>query len=195
MEYILTPYAKPLTNLAWWDDGFSDGELNWLQNKAKEAQLDASVGGGGGGSIDKSIRRSKVNWINNNTDTLWLFARLGSIISRVNADYFNFDLIGFGEGLQLTNYESNILGEYNWHTDSGGPGPCRKLSLSMQLSFPEEYEGGVLEVKDTNEQVREAPKKRGYISLFPSFLRHRVTPVTKGSRQSLVVWITGPNFK
>jgi len=192
MEYVLTPYSTKLVDIAWWDNAFTEEELNFLQNIAKNANVESQVGNG---QVNKDIRKSKHIWVNNNPDTFWIFNKLGVIISKVNASFFNFDLTGFGEALQVTNYESNNLGEYNWHIDNGSNSPCRKLSLSIQLSHPYEYEDGFLEIRDREDTVHTIPKKRGYISLFPSFLRHRVTPVTSGSRQSLVAWISGPNFK
>ena len=83
---------------------------------------------------------------------------------------------------------------YGWHVDGGGGGPSRKLSLVLQLTDPSQYEGGNLEIMTSSnpEQVR---KQRGIIAAFPSYVMHQVTPVTKGSRQSLVAWISGPRFK
>ena len=73
----------------------------------------------------------------------------------------------------------------------------RKLSMVIQLSDPKDYEGGILEIH-ANEHYPPPPdelKRRGTIVVFPSFLRHRVIPVTKGVRYSLVAWIEGPHFR
>jgi PKHD-type hydroxylase len=98
------------------------------------------------------------------------------------------------EDMQYTVYGSGG-DHYNWHIDSGGSNPCpRKLSLSLQLSDPSEYEGGNLEFmigKDGNS----AKKERGLVVAFPAYRLHRVTPVTKGVRKSIVIWTTGPQFR
>jgi len=70
----------------------------------------------------------------------------------------------------------------------------RKLSLVLQLTDPEEYEGGDLELMTSSDPIA-VLKQRGLISVFPSFVLHRVTPVTKGTRRTLVVWACGPEFK
>jgi PKHD-type hydroxylase len=134
-----------------------------------------------------------VSWLDNNPDTNWLFEKLGQAVSQLNSDYFRFDLTGFGENLQLTNYDQSENGMYGWHQDYGSK-VSRKLSLSVQLTDPSEYEGGNLQIMTTGAPVN-VRKQRGLIVAFPSYVLHQVTPVTQGSRQSLVAWISGPAFK
>lgn len=193
MQYLLTPYASKTETWAWWENAFSNDELNWLQNKAKEAQQSGLVGGGGAGVVNPDIRRSQVSWLNNNADTRWVFEKLAHIASRLNADNFRFDLTGFGEPLQLTHYDQSENGMYGWHQDFGG-GISRKLSLVLQLTDPSEYEGGNLQVM-TSGEPQNVRKQRGIVTAFPSYVLHQVTPVTQGTRQSLVAWVSGPQFK
>lgn len=197
MQYILTPHNEAQEPFAWWENGFNEQELNWLQQQAKNFKEKAAVGGGGNGIVDTSIRRSGLNWMPNNQETQWVFEKLGHIISSLNAQFFRFDLRGFGEHIQLTNYDSSENGMYGWHVDMGPNmnSPCRKLSLVLQLSDPVEYEGGVLELQPHGKDVIKMRKQRGLVVAFPSWTLHQVTPVTQGSRQSLVAWITGPAFK
>jgi len=195
MEYVITPFARATHTLTWWDNIFNTEELNILQELAINANICADVGEYGDTAIIEKMRRSKVYWLSYNNDSAIFYEKLSFVISSLNASIFNYDLTGFGEPLQLTNYESSNKGTYDWHVDSGaGLNINRKLSLSLQLSDPDSYEGGILEVLDGDNAIQ-IPKKRGYISVFPSFSRHRVTPVTKGSRQSLVVWVSGPPFR
>jgi PKHD-type hydroxylase len=70
----------------------------------------------------------------------------------------------------------------------------RKLSMVLQLSDPSEYDGGDLEFYVQSEPIK-AEKKKGIVYVFPSWVLHRVTPVTRGTRRSLVMWIAGPKFK
>jgi len=193
MQYLLTPYAKPIPPFVWWEGAFTEQELNWLQAKAKAAEQNAEVGGGEGGVVNKQVRRSQVSWIDNNPNTKWVFEKLAHVASQLNAENFRFDLTGFGENLQLTNYDQSENGMYGWHQDYGG-GVSRKLSMAMQLTDPSEYEGGNLQTMTTGEPAN-VRKQRGLIAVFPSYVLHQVTPVTQGSRQSLVAWISGPAFK
>lgn len=195
MQYVMTPYAQSIEPWVWWENGFSDAELDWLQTKALSADTAASVGGGGNGEVNKNIRRSQVSWLSNNSETLWVFEKLAYIASKLNAQYFRFDLTGFGEALQLTHYDQSESGMYGWHQDYGGNfSVSRKLSLVLQLTDPARYEGGNLQIM-TSGQPQTVKKQRGLVAAFPSYVLHQVTPVTQGSRQSLVAWISGPAFK
>jgi PKHD-type hydroxylase len=84
---------------------------------------------------------------------------------------------------------------YGWHQDYGGKlSPSRKLSLVLQLTDPAQYEGGNLQVM-TSGEPKSVRKQRGLIAAFPAYTLHQVTPVTQGTRQSLVAWISGPQFR
>jgi PKHD-type hydroxylase len=193
MQYVLTPHARRIEPYAWWEGAFTEQELNWLQNKAKESKQDASVGGQGGNGVNSDIRRSQVSWLSNTPETRWVFEKLGFIASRLNANHFEFDLTGFGELLQLTHYDQSENGMYGWHQDYNAA-VSRKLSLVLQLSDPSEYEGGNLQLK-TESEPQTVKKQRGLVVAFPSYVLHQVTPVTQGNRQSLVAWVSGPQFK
>lgn len=195
MQYMLTPYSENQEPFAWWEGAFTDQELNWLQQKAREANQKAQVGGGNGGGVNPEVRRSDLNWMPNTPETTWVFEKLAHVVSSLNSQYFRFDLTGFGEHIQLTHYDSSEHGMYGWHVDFGKTGPSRKLSIVMQLSDPSEYEGGNLELQPHGKEVIKIKKQRGLVVAFPSWTLHQVTPVTQGNRQSLVSWITGPAFK
>jgi PKHD-type hydroxylase len=197
MQYVLTPYNQAQEYFAWWENAFNEQQLNWLQQQARNVQMKAQVGGGGQGVNDPNIRRSGLHWLPNTTETQWVFEILGHAVSSLNAQFFKFNLIGFGEQIQLTNYDESEQGMYGWHIDMGPNtnAPCRKLSIVMQLSDPVEYEGGVLELQTSGKNVIKMRKQRGLIVAFPSWTLHQVTPVTQGNRQSLVAWISGPPFK
>lgn len=193
MQYFLTPFAKRMESWAWWEGAFSPQELDFLQAQAQNAQQDATVGGDENGGVNPSIRRSQVAWMRNSADTAWVFERLAGVAVRSNAENFRLDLTGFGEQLQLTTYRDTDSGTYGWHQDFNGS-ISRKLSIVMQLSDPADYDGGDLQIF-TSAVPTTVPKKRGLIALFPSFAVHQVTPVIRGSRQSLVAWVSGPSFK
>lgn len=192
MEHLLTPHSKGIEPFAWWENAFTEEQLNWLQQKAKEA---AEVGETGG-DVDQleQTRRSEVNWLHNTQETSWVFKQLAHVASSLNAEHFGFDLTGFGEPLQLTNYHEVRQGMYKWHQDFGGSGVSRKLSMVLQLSDPNDYVGGELQLLTRKEPIS-IQKKRGLITVFPAWTLHQVTPVIKGTRQTLVTWISGPAFK
>tara|TARA_R110000803_G_scaffold179053_1_gene241484 strand:+ start:3013 stop:3630 length:618 start_codon:yes stop_codon:yes gene_type:complete len=143
--------------------------------------------------LNFKIRKSNNSFIYPNEDTFWLYKKLVDSLTDLNNKFFKFDITAFNEGLQFTNYTSPS-GHYNMHTDNLLNGPIRKLSLTIQLSDPLEYEGGNLELISQPEPYL-AKKEQGTLSVFPSYVLHKVSPVTKGERNSLVGWVTGPNFK
>lgn len=191
MEYVITPFTEQQNKFYYWENAFTSNELNYLENLAKNSKQDAEVGDDE--SVVKSIRRSKISWMYYTAETDWVFKRLSHVVSTINAAGFRFDLTGFGEGLQLTLYEGSDNGTYNWHEDYGGV-VSRKLSLVLQLTDPSRFEGGNLEILEGMKPVT-IRKQRGLITLFPSYITHRVTPVTLGERCSLVAWASGPSFK
>ena len=194
MQHILAPHAREITPFAWWQDAFTNEQLDWLQQKAREATKEAQVGRQKNGTVDGQIRRSEINWLNKDAECAWVFDRLADVAASLNADYFGFDLTGFAEPLQLTNYHEARQGNYKWHQDFGAPGVSRKFSMVLQLSDPMEYEGGELQILTRGEPIS-MEKKRGIITVFPAWTLHQVTPVVKGTRQSLVAWVSGPPFK
>jgi len=194
MQHLLIPSSKKIEPFAWWEGGFTKEQLDWLQNKAKESVIPATVGGKQSSSPNLDIRRSELSWLYKNQESDWVFEILSHIVSSLNADFFGFDLLGFGEALQLTNYHENKQGMYGWHQDFGSTGPSRKLSLVLQLSDPSEYEGGNLEILTAGNPTPMS-RQRGFVTVFPAWTLHQVTPVVKGTRQSLVTWVSGAPFK
>lgn len=179
-------------NFAFWEKGFDDDQIKRIIEIGDSLAIqDASVGSG---EKNSKIRKSKVGWITHTQESNFIYDQLAYITRQINGQFFEYDLFGFVEDLQYTKYEEDG-GHYNWHMDKGGVQPApRKLSVVMQLSDPDEYEGGDLEFLVGGETIQ-AKKEKGMIYVFPSFVLHRVTPVTKGTRRSLVVWVTGPKFK
>lgn len=195
MQYMLTPYAEPVEPFAWWEGAFNDKELDWLQEQAIKADQRAQVGGNPDAEHLAKIRRSKVSWIDCDKDSEWVYKKLAHVASSLNSQFYRFDLTGFGEPLQLTNYDQSENGMYGWHQDVGiQRTKSRKLSIVLQLTDPAQYEGGNLQVLSSVDPMN-VRKQRGLITVFPSYQLHQVTPVTQGSRQSLVAWLSGPAFR
>jgi PKHD-type hydroxylase len=193
MQHLLTPYAMPVEPFVWWEGAFTEQELDRLQEQAKNANQQAQVGGKPDQDVLNNIRRSQVSWLNKTPETTWVFEKLAHAASSLNAEYYRFDLTGFGEAMQLTNYNQSEHGMYGWHQDYNAK-VSRKLSLVLQLSDPAQYEGGNLQIM-TDGEPKNVRKQRGLIAAFPAYTLHQVTPVTQGTRQSLVAWISGPPFR
>jgi PKHD-type hydroxylase len=148
----------------------------------------------GDDTIREDIRDSKISWIEPD-DAEWIYERIESYVCSVNERLFHFDITGFTEGLQFTEY-SAPGGHYTAHIDRMNiGGNVRKLSITIQLSNPADYDGGELEILTSLECPEIASKDQGTAFFFNSMLLHRVKPVTRGTRYALVMWITGPRFK
>lgn len=196
--YILPPApdkSTKETNFAYWQDGFSEEEIQRaIEIGESLAPDDAYVGSGDGASVNYEIRSSFVSWIKNTNETEFLYRKLGWIAQQLNGEFFELDIWGFSEDIQYTKYSKNN-DHYTWHMDKGfSNNSPRKLSLVLQLSDPDEYEGGELQFF-VGSEPEVATKKKGLVYAFPSYIVHRVTPITAGVRRTLVVWLTGPKFK
>lgn len=180
----------------YWQSGFEDHHLDEIIEIGKlKSPQKASIGGYKEDENYKHVRKSSTSWICQN-DCPWLYERMAHICNTLNARFYNFDMFGFWEDFQYTEYEGAEQGHYDWHIDSGHSDsrPPRKLSFILQLSDPEEYEGGDIQLRMGTEPLT-LPKEKGLVVMFPSYQLHRVTPVTSGHRKTLVGWLTGPRFR
>lgn len=147
----------------------------------------------GDGNYNDNLRKSSVMFIDNTTENDWIYSKLASLAINCNNERYSFDLLGFHQELQLTRYSDGDF--FDWHLDFGaGEISARKLSMTVQLSDPNDYEGGDLQFM-INQEIVNAPREKGTIVIFPSFILHRVTPITKGTRQSIVGWVSGPPYR
>ena len=180
---------------------FNISEVNRLNNYIDTLPYETAKTLEGKSNIEKNKqRRSKIKWLIPNSHLDWLYERIYQISLKAN-NQWGFDLAGINENIQYTEYDSEDLGHFGWHLDLGNKGArVRKISITIQLSNPSEYEGGNLEVftgGDYNNpnNKRIAPKEQYSATIFPSYILHRVTPVTKGIRKSLVIWVGGTPFR
>ena len=198
MSYILTPPEKnnffeiissPLDNL------FKQENINNINNLA--LTLPESPSTFEGSKQDKNVRHCVIKWIGQTPESLGLFNILKEYIIESNSNCWNFDITYSDDSIQYTEYKGGENGHYDWHMDMMPNNFSRKLSLVVQLSDPNEYEGGELHFQDYKnpQNLIKIEKKQGLITIFPSYLRHKVTPVTKGIRKSLVWWVGGSPFR
>jgi PKHD-type hydroxylase len=152
----------------------------------------------GGRSDD--MRRAGLFWLDDLAEGAAVMDALTDIVAAANRAAFGFDLSDFGESAQIARYSAEDQGHFDWHSDiaagsaAGRWASRRKLTAVIQLSVPDAYEGGALELRP-GAGVHEADRAIGTATVFPSFVLHRVTPVTKGSRWSLTLWAHGPAFR
>lgn len=127
-------------------------------------------------------------------ETVWLYDRLLSLAAAVNRqNEWNFEIAGFYQPLNLLHYVGNQEHFYDWHIDIvSGNESARKISVSVQLSAPDEYEGCILEINN-GDRIIQTPRGRGDIVMFPSYMLHRVTPISAGERWAVVGWVQGLN--
>jgi PKHD-type hydroxylase len=184
----------PTENWCWNTNVFTDDEIERIIIIGKRlSPKRAQTGGRGENCLDH--RRSFVSWISANSETEWIFRKITDIVKQNNQQFWNFELEKI-ERLQFTHYLSSEEGTYHAHID---PTPWalphnRKLSMTLQLSDSNDYEGGEL-LLHLSHNPTVIPKQKGMVVFFPSHTLHEVTPVTKGERYSLVAWIHGPNLR
>ena len=186
-------HRRSVQPFAAWLKGFNSDELDAITAYGeKQAHEKATIEDRGRLEVSDNIRVTRTAWIANNPQTSWIYDRLWRIGYHLNQSSYRLDLSGVSEELQYTIYESSEVGHYDWHVDHTTMTPLpRKLSLVLQLSDPADYEGCALEIRAAN-SVETAPMERGTVIAFPSYVLHRVTPILRGRRQSLVSWISGP---
>jgi PKHD-type hydroxylase len=143
-------------------------------------------------SSDPSIRKSSVRWLPPTTDSLWIFNALKRLCLEANG-IWNLDVDGFSEAIQFTEYEE-VGSHYDYHMDISESKMCRKVSICVLLSDPTTFEGGNLVINCGGKDI-DCPKDQGNVILFPSILQHKVYPITKGKRYSLVCWVGGPDWR
>jgi PKHD-type hydroxylase len=182
------------TNYFGYTNIFSEEELMWIDNlKNLYPYQDAKVVLNEETSED-SIRKSKIKWIHYDEYSYWLYDKLKDLVIDTNSQIWQFNLHSIIDSIQYTEYYEGG-GHYDWHVDIG-PNPInhRKISMTIQLSDPNDYEGGDFEIWSGGD-FKKVEKSKGTLILFPSFLLHRVTPITKGIRKSLVLWVGGDSYK
>ncbi len=186
----------------WFKAGLSEAEVDKVINLASElpeAERATTIGSEDGGST----RSSMVKWIPQTNEWDWLYQRMMKLSEEANGALWKFDLRTALESIQYTEYYASENGHYDWHQDIG-PGELpsrRKVSITIQLSESDEYEGGELMLCTGSDgtgqldNVNNCPRGKGVAVLFPSYMMHRVSPVTKGVRRSLVLWVGGSHYR
>ena len=146
-----------------------------------------------GGGVNKKVRNVEQQIMPIDQQG-WPLTRILELAKQANNARFKFDMSGFldVDAPMIMKYTKG--GHYDWHVDSGNSVCHRKLSFTIQLSDDKDYVGGDVEFIGTKVDTN-AFRQKGVLIIYPSFLPHRVTKVTKGTRHAIVGWIHGPTFK
>jgi PKHD-type hydroxylase len=175
---------------AYWDGAFTTEECQQIIDIGNNKGLCKGVIDDG--DYDISHRDCDIQWLYPN-DIDWVFRRITDIVLDLNSRFFKFDLFGMVEGFQFGKY-SAPSGKHVAHLDPGLGKPIRKLSVVIQLSPETDYDGGNLELF-LGGDPSSMDRKQGHVIVFPSYTLHGVSPITRGTRYSLVSWVTGVPFK
>jgi|TARA_B100001564_G_scaffold91052_1_gene74055 PKHD-type hydroxylase len=192
MKYIFKPEKELAFCRFYGGIAFSAEEVAEIKKLGDSITQNDAVTYGG----NSPVRQGSTAWIPQTEETSWIYQKLVTMVKDANDELWNFELTGFLEDLQYTTYngKGKKKGDhYGAHLDFDG-NCTRKISIVVQLTDPEEYEGGELEIY-TWDRPFVSDKTMGSCVLFPSFLLHKVTPVTKGKRNSLVLWVSGHPFR
>jgi PKHD-type hydroxylase len=181
-------------NYYYFENAFTPEEIDHIIELGESIGTENATIAGASREENLEYRNSQVSWIMFDDENQWIFDRIANMTVTANSEMWNFDLVAFGDNIQYTKYEGAVGGHYQWHSDIGESVSHRKLSVIVQLSDEDEYEGGLVQF-NIGHKVMDLPKSKGSVFIFPSFLLHRVNPVVEGTRRSLVSWITGPNLK
>ena len=145
---------------------------------------------------EKNLRNAELVWMDDVGGLGWVMERLIELVRKSNTNHYDFDLREFAESPQVASYKASTGGHFAWHSDVGESPTAgkRKLTLVLQLSKPNSYEGGDLQIMP-GAHVLAASRAQGCASIFPSYTLHQVTPVKCGIRHSITLWAHGPAFR
>lgn len=178
----------------WFNNGFSPTELESIEKLTSNLEWEVAATGQDDSVSVSEYRKSKIKWCPHSDSWNWVYDKLHDMLVEANNVMWKFDLTHMRENIQYTEYYGGG-GHYDWHMDCGtGIQSQRKISVTVQLSHPDEYEGGDLEF-NLGGSVKTAPRSQGAAVIFPSFYLHRVTPITSGTRKSFVLWVGGEPYK
>jgi len=187
----------PLEYMAVWRQGVNEKEIDDIIALGELAEFQkGSVGGQkiNDSRINTDVRDTDIAWIHPDRSTEWLYERMKNLIARINYDKYQFDITTM-QALQYGKYKAD--GHYDWHIDSGPNLPVhRKLTFILALSDVNSYEGGelLINMSGNPDNAHSIKIEKGDLVVFPSFVPHKVSPVTVGERITLVTWATGPKF-
>jgi PKHD-type hydroxylase len=176
--------------------GFTTDEFAQLRALLDEQSFEGRIAQGEEADDELAPhRRSQIRMLKP-IDYEWVCAKLWPSVLKLNEKY-RFDILAIGE-LQLAYYDENNAGFYNWHMDVDAGRLSRKITLSILLNDPADYDGGDVQFNtggNTEEVTQTAIRSQTHMVAFPPFVLHRVTPVTRGRRYVMIAWIHGNDWR
>ena len=178
-------------------DMFQEDEIDKIHSLASKSKT-SEAGMGMNSNIDRTLRSTEVRWLPQRDGLKWVYDRIGTHAEKGNKALWNFDLTHMREDIQYSTYHSETKDHYTWHSDINGSGVMTQRKVSCVVFLDEQgidYEGGDLLANTKGVPWTIPVQKKGTGVFFPSFWLHKVTPVTKGTRRTLVIWMGGEPFK
>jgi PKHD-type hydroxylase len=199
MNFPIPQFTPQVEPYCVWGKAFTPEECDSIIEICETLEFQKGrVGGDPNGGVIDDVRNSDITWLHPTHDNDWIHKRLSSLMSRINYDKFQVDLDCF-DGFQYSKYGPDQ--HYGWHTDTIIAPPNaeqhRKLSMSLMLTDPADYEGGelLLAPNGDNQKATSIKRDKGDLVVFYSHTPHKVVPVTKGERVTLVSWALGPKLR
>jgi PKHD-type hydroxylase len=200
---ILNKNIRGINDITYYSKAFGPQQIELLEELVKNYEFEKGKTGiqeYGNIDTDKTNNRD-IAYLFPNPDTQGLYDYLEGFVNKANEDTYNFNLSYVTDPIHYVIYPEDG-GHLTWHMDIGaGHVNNRKLAMTVQLSDPDEYEGGDFQIwmggeGDTDtESIVTLSREKGDILIFPTYLMHRVTPITKGQRKALVFWTGGEPFR
>jgi PKHD-type hydroxylase len=185
---------RDMTEFYWYSGFFNSEELAKIKETSEQFAFEDATAGSmkDKHEVNHKVRSSRIKWLQLNDSTTWIYNKIVDGIRGANKELWDFNWNGKTETMQYTEYKATENGHYDWHQDNGdGMQSLRKISAVIILN--DDYEGGRLDIY--NSSVDELEQKAGDMIVFPSYMLHRVEPVTSGLRKSLVIWVGGTPYK
>ena len=172
---------------------FTEEEMNNIIEMGYKNKLQYQLNSEGKFVVD--LFSQKTTYLLPSENTGYIYNRIRQFIVEINKNVWNFDLFDFYEPLKFNEYNASEKSSTAFHTDTGFDFTnFRKLTFIMQLSNETDYEGGEVILLNSSKPII-MPKTRGSIVIFPSYILHKVDPIKKGIRNSLVIFAHGPPLK
>lgn len=190
MIFLKNPQPDP-SHIFLLEQVFTEDDFKLIEDYVNENELE-EAGYYTEEEQSDELRKTEVLWIEGNEKTAPIYQKVAQMVRVANDNHFHWNL-DYVETLQYGEYKDG--GHFNYHYDAplrAKDNDNRKLSFSILLNSPDEYEGGELEIPGPGYGKTRIEKNCALF--FPSSMLHRVTPVTSGVRKSLVGWVHGPNF-
>ena len=199
LPIIESPIKADFNNFYYFPQVFSNEEISNLDQLVTQNYKfqKGQVGNIELGILDSTVYNNRnIAYLPPDNNTKGLYEKLEKLVIQANEELFNFSITQVTDLIHYVIYPENG-GHLDWHMDVGKLGVNRrKLALTVQLSDPTEYDGGEFEIWfGSKEKFITVPRQKGDVIIFPTFLMHRIKPITRGQRKALVFWTGGEPFR